>query len=664
VSPRVMRALRRGLRHDLDARWPSMTALIAELSPRSRAAYVYGGLGVGAVAAVVAATVLSTSSAADPRATCRAGNQAIDRSWPGRSGELARALGVPLDGSTAAGRNALGALDRYAGTLRSMRLDACVADGARDPATAPVAQAQLRCLDGHRQAMDDMLGERIANPKGGLEATRQMADLLPSNQDCAASTVALRPPVPAASLVELSSLSSDLERAERLRQRDQFAESRAIMARLGPRAEALAYQPFLAEVVFEQALQVWGSNATQSRALLERASELATASHHDRVAANALKLQIIEAMDSGDKNRMDALIPLARAAAERYADPGIQAEVALAIGLAWTTVGKGEAGGKLCSEALDQLAPTSTQRANGYNCLAQAALARGDLPAADEAIAAELKLVEEQMGSDSSGLVTGLDQLSYLRSRQGRLDDALAALERSRAISVRVSGEDSRAVVGNDLKASRLLVPAGRLDEALTRSKHAVALAGKVDQPPGSVTVGAEVQLAEVLRAQGKLAEARPHYEAGILLGKQVLASSANSMIQARFNYANALAAAGELDRAGELYDELEQVMQGQHDKRIVLVRLAKAEIVMTRDGCAKAIPVFTDLLRELEAQPGASKANVLMGKMELGDCLWETRDRKGARAMVDEVKVAAAAAGKAGAPLLAQAEAWLAKHR
>jgi serine/threonine protein kinase len=58
VPRRVIRALRRALRHDPDARWPSMTALLAELAPRTRrstlklviAAAVLAGLWANALA--------------------------------------------------------------------------------------------------------------------------------------------------------------------------------------------------------------------------------------------------------------------------------------------------------------------------------------------------------------------------------------------------------------------------------------------------------------------------------------------------------------------------------------------------------------------------------------------------------------------------------------
>src|SRR5262249_50983044 len=59
VPRRVVRALRRALRHDPDARWPSMHELLAELAPRRST-----GTAKAVIAAVVLAALWATAVAA------------------------------------------------------------------------------------------------------------------------------------------------------------------------------------------------------------------------------------------------------------------------------------------------------------------------------------------------------------------------------------------------------------------------------------------------------------------------------------------------------------------------------------------------------------------------------------------------------------------------
>ena len=68
LPARAVRGLRRGLRHDPAARWPSMTALIAELDPPRRSVWLAGGLvGAGGIGGGVIAALLAGGPAATPR---------------------------------------------------------------------------------------------------------------------------------------------------------------------------------------------------------------------------------------------------------------------------------------------------------------------------------------------------------------------------------------------------------------------------------------------------------------------------------------------------------------------------------------------------------------------------------------------------------------------
>ncbi len=122
VSARVVRALRRGLAGDPDARHASVAAFADALSPRRRRAAITVGLAAAALAGVLALT-RGTASEADP---CVA-QAPFATTTPVRRVQVARSLAAVPGAASAFVARALRDIDAYADSYALLHHNACVA---------------------------------------------------------------------------------------------------------------------------------------------------------------------------------------------------------------------------------------------------------------------------------------------------------------------------------------------------------------------------------------------------------------------------------------------------------------------------------------------------------------------------------------------------------
>ncbi len=160
----IERALRRGLAVDPVERWPSMDALLTELSrdPVSgrRRWFVVGALSASFLAALIVSPLLDEQpSETSERVGCPESRAVLDELWPAAARQE---LGLAVLGSgvQTPGRwtSMAAALDGYASDYAAMRVDTCEAVHA---GRLPEPSARDRCLDDRRRAFVrtvDLLG--------------------------------------------------------------------------------------------------------------------------------------------------------------------------------------------------------------------------------------------------------------------------------------------------------------------------------------------------------------------------------------------------------------------------------------------------------------------------------------------------------------------------
>ena len=140
VPARVTRAIMRGLSADPARRFPSMSALLVELSPERRGWWKWAAAGT-AVAAVLTAFIPGPSP-------CPSFDDALDPAWsPAQRAALEQAFaasGAPQ--SEAAARHVGAQLDAYAAQWLEARRDACESHLERHEQSARLHDLRVACL--------------------------------------------------------------------------------------------------------------------------------------------------------------------------------------------------------------------------------------------------------------------------------------------------------------------------------------------------------------------------------------------------------------------------------------------------------------------------------------------------------------------------------------
>ena len=273
VPARVAAVLRRGLARAPEERFPTMAALLAALAeppPRRRHWWLSAGLLVGAAGAMLAAT------RGEDR--CAAATTADDASWRTLSAALhARLTGTPLAAE-------LAALDELQATWAARKRGNCEA-GPR--LAADLRLARDACLD-QRMAQLRAAASQAESAATVDEAAYLLAQI--SRTDVCDDPVALTavtPPAPEQAAAVQGERKALAEVAA-LEVAGAYSAALAALAPVQRAAEALAYPPLLAEVLYQRArLEHYRGASDRARQSLAAAIDHAEAHHHDRLAADA-----------------------------------------------------------------------------------------------------------------------------------------------------------------------------------------------------------------------------------------------------------------------------------------------------------------------------------------------------------------------------------------
>ena len=251
VPARVRRAVERGLAKEPQARFPSMDALLAELSrdPIARWRYPVLAATVLAIAAIVTPIVWAANR--DKAAVCKATSEGA---WDATHRERVKAQFLATNKSFA--QSAFDAvaqrLDGRSSAWTAMRTEACEATRKRGEQPESVMVLRMSCLDRRANEMKELVGVfETADASVVERAVGATSALTPLDgcADIARLTAAIEPPKDPAKVGELR---ATIDKAKVLTDAGKYKDAHAIAKDAADAARKLAYRPLVAEALVQR----------------------------------------------------------------------------------------------------------------------------------------------------------------------------------------------------------------------------------------------------------------------------------------------------------------------------------------------------------------------------------------------------------------------------
>ena len=668
VAPHVDRALRRALSTAPDARFPSMHALLAELSrdPQARRRRLVLGLSAaGGVAALTALGTWATVRGDDrPAVSCSVGPDALDGAWdPARRAAVQAAF-------TASGR--VGAdeifarvaiqLDARARAWTDARIEACAATHQRGTQSVELRDLRMRCLDRSRDELravvDVLAGGDAAVIDRAVEAVTGLRSLT-SCDDAAALLGA--PPLPddAALRATIATLERRATDVDATRAAGRVATAVPLAEQLRKDARATGYAPLIARAAQIDAsiLAELGRAVDAESAYLEAIAQ-AGAAHDDRASLEAWRGLVAMRADLGYTAGADVMVAAAVAAVARL-DPSSGAEASLDVNLAMLRWRQGNLAEMLTRATTAHAwfaahAAGTLEEAAALDTLASALGQNGQSPASTARLEEEIALLTRLLGPDHPRVAETRRRRARNLVGAKRFDDARRELTELSEVMARAYGADSAAQGRIDLIKAELAywegdydgsaklargalivlqrheakadaamagVMIGRAHGAAGRSQlardamlEALTVAESIQPPSRQLLISVLSNLGAVTTTLGDLAGAQTYLDRALALGTELYGQDGVVVGQIENIRAANYATLGDHDRATSGYQRAIDIgvrRQGEDSIDALYARNNLAEELTTQGRWAEAVPHLEQVLRGFERMLGADHPNV-----------------------------------------------------
>ncbi|WP_224369080.1 serine/threonine-protein kinase [Hyalangium versicolor] len=557
VPARVRRALLRGLSLHPDDRFPSMEALLEELSWEQRQGNRRGALAAaGLLAAATAGTGLYFYRQSQ---VCAGADSLVASVWGSAQRQKLEAAfsatGKPFAVQSARAVTRL--LDAYAGQWAGLHTEACVATRVRGEQTEELLSLRMVCLERRRKSLSALVGLLTGAEGRVVERSVDAASALPRLEDCRdIESLAEQPALPTdpARRAAVEQLGEPLAQVRALLDAGLYPQGLELARKLEPQAAFIGYRPLQAELGY---LLAWllhqQGEVDESLRHFERALQDAEASRADRRRLEVLTRFIYALATNGHAEEANRWGDMARGVLERVGSEP-PAAIDLSINLGYTALfgGRYQDAWDFFSKARaleGALAPEDTRRATVSHALGVAALRLGNLPQAIALFTESLRRTEELKGARHPEVAIHQSMLATAYRDSGQPELALEHAQAALAVRQAALGPEHPSL-GDDLdELGECFLLLKRYDEALKSFRDAEALKRKAlgaDHPDLSYSLDGE---GKTLLAQGHAAEA-----IGPL--KQALSyenTEPEALAQTGFTLAQALWAVGsEPERARE----------------------------------------------------------------------------------------------------------------
>ena len=572
VPTRVVRALRRGLRGDPVARWPSMAALADELAPRTRIGWFAAAGGVAAIGGAVALT-LAVAEPAAVAPPCAADASRFADAWSPARADTVRAVFAasrrPYASTTAA--SVIAALDGYRARWVATRVAVCEATEVHHEQSSELLDRRMRCLDARRTATGALVDVLVA--PGDPVVVDRAIDAVAALEapDTCATVTATGVPLPSspAAQAELARLSVEVERVRALGRTGRPKVGLERVAALRGPVEALAYPPLTALLALTEG-QLYDHVGTYDAAIakLDAATAAAVAAQDPALEARAwvdlFGVAIVRKRDpkSTDLRLRPAELALARAGA----GASLEARAEL---LRYRAIAEAQRGQFSTAIALaDELIALCEGARNEVllgAALHAAALVRqwaGQPAEAVPFLTRALANAERRLGPEHPNLAATLTTLASVQSELGDRVASRAAAERAVAVYTASVGADSPMIVGPMVALANDAAELGHFAEAVPRYRRALAILDR--DPEANVASRALVSsnLGGALAEWQRFEEALPLLRRSLALHEARLGSEHAELAWPLLALGFALRSVGELTEARTIQERVRAIIE------------------------------------------------------------------------------------------------------
>jgi len=562
VPPRLVRLLDRGLERAPDARYPTMDALVADLTRATptRHRMIVAAAAIAGVAAVGGGALMWRAESHD---RCAAAAEPVTRVWTPdarttiRTAFIATRRPYAADSFERVGRT----LDAYATAWSGMSRDACEATQVRGVQSGAMLDRRTQCLDRRLGALRATV-EVLRKADGDVvDRAAAMAAGLPRIDRCAdtaALEAAYPPPDDEAMRRQLERAASRLDDAHALLEAGRYREGLAIAREVVGTGHP-AYPPVDARGRYLVGrLLALSGDPTAAEPVLREAATAAAAARDDELLAR-IWIELLGIHAAKGRYQEAHAVGLTADAAVVRAGGGALLRADLDFALAQALFEEGK-----ITEAKDAAtrALSAREQALGQSHLfvarAAAELAKslqrlGKLDEAGEQLRRALPVLEAALGRDHPEVGDHLAILGTLLWTQGKLDEALSTRNRVLAIREAAFGAKNAMVARALNGVGDVLYDMGKYEDAKGYYQRAydtwIATVGP-DDPSLRYALH---NLGEVARAQGKFDEARQWHERDLALRERVMGKQHPSVAFSLRALGIVLMQQGEYDRAREL---------------------------------------------------------------------------------------------------------------
>ena len=529
VPARLRRILLRGLAVDKAERYPSMEALLADLSRDPRAA-AWRILAVAGIAVLASLAVVGFLRRGRGPALCSGADEQLASAWNAeRQTSIRNAFAATRTPFAArAADTSIAALDDYARRWTDMNRSACEATRLRGQQSEELLDLRMQCLAERRQEMSVVASALASADSDTAQRSLKIVQSLSSIDDCANARLLkepVKPPADPAQRARVQALRDRIAHARGLDDAGKFAESFGELGAVVAEAQSLLYLPLEAEARYEFGrAQSHRGDDKAAAGTLEQAVLAAEEGRHDRIAADAA-VDLVRVLAQGGEQQFDLALAWSQHASAWIrrigGDDATQSRLQHNVGILQFRRGKYDLALSSFQEALrlreKVFGPEHANTLESLGEIANTYEAQGKRAEAADIGRRVLATTEKSLGSDHPAVAAALVNLGAALGNQGKVPEALEMYQRALSIFEHALPNDHPFIATLLLNIGESYALLGRIDEGLATEERALAMQRRLHGPR-------HPQVAVALGAVGELEGMRGNWSKSLAAQEEALA--------------------------------------------------------------------------------------------------------------------------------------------